>query len=154
MVHTLITSPNIPLFMHSTAAPDVNHASVLLERTRSEGISTPSKDDDSTLLNPSTHRSNLDGNTKSDPGLPEVSGNDISLTLESLIAPSQLPVGYYSLISSLFFRGGLSRAAFASPMERVVLTTSWFTGSPTRSQRRGSYLSGTSEQRAYRWKRR
>lgn len=50
---------------------DVN---VLLERERSEGISSPSRDDDSTLLNPGTHSSILDDNTKSDSGLPEVSG--------------------------------------------------------------------------------
>ncbi|KAI3366954.1 hypothetical protein L3Q82_009591 [Scortum barcoo] len=50
------------------AVKDVN---VLLERERSEGISSPSRDDDSTLLNPGTHSSILDDNTKSDSGLPE-----------------------------------------------------------------------------------
>ncbi|GLD48102.1 anoctamin-4-like isoform X3 [Lates japonicus] len=50
------------------AVKDVN---VLLERERSEGISSPSRDDDSTLLNPATHSSILDDNTKSDSGPPE-----------------------------------------------------------------------------------
>ncbi|KAG7497295.1 anoctamin-4 isoform X1 [Solea senegalensis] len=48
------------------AVKDVN---VLLEKERSEGISSPSRggdDDDSTLLNPATHSSILDDNTKSD----------------------------------------------------------------------------------------
>lgn len=57
---------------------DVN---VLLERERSEDTSTPSRDDDSTLLNPGTHSSILDENTKSDSGLPEVSGKTKSLGL-------------------------------------------------------------------------
>ncbi|XP_044042132.1 anoctamin-4-like isoform X1 [Siniperca chuatsi] len=50
------------------AVKDVN---VLLQRERSEDISSPSRDDDSTLLNPGTHSSILDDNTKSDSGLPE-----------------------------------------------------------------------------------
>ncbi|XP_041819917.1 anoctamin-4-like [Chelmon rostratus] len=49
----------------------VKDVNVLLERERSEGISSPSRDDDSTLLNPGTHSSVLDDNTKSDAGLPE-----------------------------------------------------------------------------------
>lgn len=53
--------------------PGVKDVNVLLERERSEGISSPSRDDDSTLLNPGTHSSVLDDNTKSDAGLPEVS---------------------------------------------------------------------------------
>lgn len=60
---------------------------------------------------------------------------------------------YYDFLLSVF-RGGVSPAAFVSAMERAALTTSWFTGSPARNQRRGRYLSGTSVQRAYRWKRR
>ncbi|XP_041636798.1 anoctamin-4-like isoform X2 [Cheilinus undulatus] len=50
------------------AVKDVN---VLLDRVRSEDTSSPSRDDDSTLLNPGTHSSILDENTKSDSGLPE-----------------------------------------------------------------------------------
>ncbi|XP_036977167.1 anoctamin-4-like [Acanthopagrus latus] len=50
------------------AVKDVN---VLLERERSEGTSSPSRDDDSTLLNPGTHSSILEDNTKSESGLPE-----------------------------------------------------------------------------------
>uniref|UniRef100_A0A3B4UV20 Anoctamin n=1 Tax=Seriola dumerili TaxID=41447 RepID=A0A3B4UV20_SERDU len=49
----------------------VKDVNVQLERERSEGISSPSRYDDSTLLNPGTHSSILDDNTKSDPGLPE-----------------------------------------------------------------------------------
>lgn len=68
------------------------------------------------------------------------------------------PVFGYNSFPSLFVypyvRGGVSPAAFASAMERAVLTTSWFTGSPARSQRRGRFLSVTSGQRAYRWRRR
>lgn len=51
-------------------------------------------------------------------------------------------------------RGGVDPGTFASAMERAVLITSWFTGSPARSQRRGRFLNATSGQRAYRWKRR
>lgn len=54
----------------SLAVKDVN---VHLESERSEGISTPSRDDDSTLPNPGTNSSILDDNTKSDSGQPEVS---------------------------------------------------------------------------------
>uniref|UniRef100_A0A668VTA6 Anoctamin n=2 Tax=Oreochromis aureus TaxID=47969 RepID=A0A668VTA6_OREAU len=50
------------------AVKDVN---VLLERERSGGISSPSRDDDSTLQNQGTHSSILDDNTKSSAGLPE-----------------------------------------------------------------------------------
>ncbi|KAF7664480.1 hypothetical protein LDENG_00176140 [Lucifuga dentata] len=50
------------------AVKDVN---VLLERERSEGISSTSRDDDSTLLNPGTHSSILDENTRTDSPLPE-----------------------------------------------------------------------------------
>ena len=53
------------------AVKDVN---VLLERERSEGISSPSRDDESTLQNPATHSSILDDNTKSSLGNQEVSG--------------------------------------------------------------------------------
>ncbi|KAJ4924861.1 hypothetical protein JOQ06_003811 [Pogonophryne albipinna] len=49
----------------------VKNVNVLLERKRSEGISSPSRDDDSTLLNPDTNSSILDNNTKSDSCLPE-----------------------------------------------------------------------------------
>ena len=52
----------------------MKNVNVLLERKRSEGISSPSRDDDSTLLNPDTNSSILDNNTKSDSSLPEVSG--------------------------------------------------------------------------------
>uniref|UniRef100_A0A8D3APN2 Anoctamin n=1 Tax=Scophthalmus maximus TaxID=52904 RepID=A0A8D3APN2_SCOMX len=41
--------------------------------TLSEGVSSPSRDDDSTLLNPGTHSSILDDNTKSDAAPSEVS---------------------------------------------------------------------------------
>lgn len=59
--------------------PAVKDVNVQLERERSEGISSPSRDDDSTLLNPATHSSILDDNTKSDSGPPEVSGETQSL---------------------------------------------------------------------------
>ncbi|XP_037616622.1 anoctamin-4-like [Sebastes umbrosus] len=49
----------------------VKAVNVLLERKRSESTSSPSRDDDSTLLNPGTNSSILDENTKSDSGLPE-----------------------------------------------------------------------------------
>lgn len=66
---------------------------MLLERERSEGISSPSRCDDSTLLNPATHSSILDDNTKSDSGLPEVSGETKSLgSLRSLLLSSQLKI--------------------------------------------------------------
>uniref|UniRef100_A0A671VM74 Anoctamin n=1 Tax=Sparus aurata TaxID=8175 RepID=A0A671VM74_SPAAU len=60
--------------------PAVKDVNVLLERERSEGISSPSRDDDSTLLNPGTHSSILEDNTKSESGLPEV------ITVLSLIS--------------------------------------------------------------------
>ncbi|KAM9327575.1 anoctamin-4-like [Pholidichthys leucotaenia] len=50
------------------AIKDVN---VLLERERSDGLSSPSRDDDSTLQNAGTRTSILEDNTKSDSGLPE-----------------------------------------------------------------------------------
>uniref|UniRef100_A0A8P4KKZ2 Anoctamin n=1 Tax=Dicentrarchus labrax TaxID=13489 RepID=A0A8P4KKZ2_DICLA len=49
----------------------VKGVNVLLGRQRSEGISSPSRDDDSTLLNQGTHSSILDDNTKSDSSLPQ-----------------------------------------------------------------------------------
>ncbi|KAM3859281.1 anoctamin-4-like isoform 2-T2 [Diretmus argenteus] len=49
----------------------VKDVKVLLERERSEGTSDPSRDDDSTLLNPATHSSILDDNTRTDSALPE-----------------------------------------------------------------------------------
>ncbi|KAM3859282.1 anoctamin-4-like isoform 3-T3 [Diretmus argenteus] len=48
----------------------VKDVKVLLERERSEGTSDPSRDDDSTLLNPATHSSILDDNTRTDSALP------------------------------------------------------------------------------------
>ncbi|KAM3859280.1 anoctamin-4-like isoform 1-T1 [Diretmus argenteus] len=53
----------------------VKDVKVLLERERSEGTSDPSRDDDSTLLNPATHSSILDDNTRTDSALPEVSAS-------------------------------------------------------------------------------
>ncbi|XP_076009973.1 anoctamin-4-like [Genypterus blacodes] len=53
------------------AVKDVN---VLQERQRSEGVSSPSRDDDSTLLNPGTHSSILDDNTRTESPLPEGRG--------------------------------------------------------------------------------
>lgn len=51
---------------------------MLLERESSEGIGSPSRDDDSSLLNPETHSSSIiDENTKSDACLPEVSSHTI-----------------------------------------------------------------------------
>ncbi|XP_051804577.1 anoctamin-4-like isoform X1 [Acanthochromis polyacanthus] len=58
------------------AVKDVN---VLLERERSEGISSPSREDDSTLQNPGTHSSILDDNTKTDSALPEGKSKSSSL---------------------------------------------------------------------------
>lgn len=53
--------------------PAVKDVNVLLEKERSEGISSPSRDDDSTLLNLRTNSSSIvDENTKSDSGPPEV----------------------------------------------------------------------------------
>ncbi|XP_029350776.1 anoctamin-4 isoform X3 [Echeneis naucrates] len=51
--------------------PAVKDVNVHLERERSEGISSPSRVDDSTLLNPETHSSILDDNTKTESRLPE-----------------------------------------------------------------------------------
>lgn len=50
----------------------VKDIKVLPEKERSEGISSSSRDNDSTLLNPGTHSSILD-ETKSESGIPEVS---------------------------------------------------------------------------------
>ncbi|XP_060885857.1 anoctamin-4-like isoform X2 [Labrus mixtus] len=50
---------------------DVKDVNVLLERVRSGDTSSPSRDDDSTLLNPGTPSSILDENSKSNSGLPE-----------------------------------------------------------------------------------
>ncbi|XP_039647907.1 anoctamin-4-like isoform X3 [Perca fluviatilis] len=58
------------------AVKDVN---VLLEREMSEGISSPSRDNDSTLLNLGNNSSILDDNTKSDSGLPEGRGKSSGL---------------------------------------------------------------------------
>nr|XP_040029524.1 anoctamin-4 isoform X4 [Gasterosteus aculeatus aculeatus] len=52
----------------STIVKDVK---VLLDRERSEGVSSPSRDDDSTLLNQGTNSSILDDNTKPDSGVRE-----------------------------------------------------------------------------------
>lgn len=53
--------------------PAVKDVNVLLEKERSEGVSSPSRDDDSTLLNLRTNSSSIvDENTKSDCGPPEV----------------------------------------------------------------------------------
>lgn len=66
---------------------------MLLERKRSESTSSPSRDDDSTLLNPGTNSSILDENTKSDSGLPEVSGETKSQgSLRSLLLSPQLKI--------------------------------------------------------------
>ncbi|TMS02546.1 Anoctamin-4, partial [Larimichthys crocea] len=62
------------------AVKDVN---VLLDRKRSDGISSPSRDDDSTLLNQGTHSSILDDNTKSDSSLPEGRGKSRGLCLSN-----------------------------------------------------------------------
>lgn len=66
--------PTLTAFSSSHIVPpalkDVN---VLLEKERSEGISSPSRDDDSTLLNLRTNSSSIiDENTKSESGPPEV----------------------------------------------------------------------------------
>ncbi|XP_034719151.1 anoctamin-4-like isoform X1 [Etheostoma cragini] len=58
------------------AVKDVN---VLLEREMSEGISSPSRHNDSTLLNLENNSSILDDNTKSDSGLPEGRGKSSGL---------------------------------------------------------------------------
>lgn len=160
---------------------DVN---VLLDRKRSDGISSPSRDDDSTLLNQGTHSSILDDNTKSDSSLPEVSSETKSnCTLHpnwwykpvwSGVVYRVVCVKVTARLTPTYFnhdkqwmrirlrwwwtlcvvRGGVNPEAFAWAMERAVSTTSWFTGSPAHSQRSGRYLSGTSVLRAYRWKRR
>nr|XP_040029517.1 anoctamin-4 isoform X1 [Gasterosteus aculeatus aculeatus]XP_040029518.1 anoctamin-4 isoform X1 [Gasterosteus aculeatus aculeatus]XP_040029520.1 anoctamin-4 isoform X1 [Gasterosteus aculeatus aculeatus]XP_040029521.1 anoctamin-4 isoform X1 [Gasterosteus aculeatus aculeatus] len=49
----------------------VKDVKVLLDRERSEGVSSPSRDDDSTLLNQGTNSSILDDNTKPDSGVRE-----------------------------------------------------------------------------------
>ncbi|XP_013884747.1 anoctamin-4, partial [Austrofundulus limnaeus] len=49
----------------------VNDIKVLLEKESSEGISSSSRDDDSTSLNTGTHSSILDKNTKSESGIPK-----------------------------------------------------------------------------------
>ncbi|KAM4569136.1 anoctamin-4-like isoform 2-T2 [Odontesthes bonariensis] len=58
------------------AVKDVN---VLLKRERSEGISSPSREDESTLQNPATHSSILDDNTKSSLGNQEGRGKSSGL---------------------------------------------------------------------------
>ncbi|TKS91086.1 Anoctamin-4 Transmembrane protein 16D [Collichthys lucidus] len=59
----------------------VKDVKVLLDRKRSDCISSPSRDDDSTLLNQGTHSSILDDNTKSDSSLPEGRGKSRGLCL-------------------------------------------------------------------------
>ncbi|XP_014904621.1 anoctamin-4 isoform X1 [Poecilia latipinna] len=49
----------------------VKDVQVVLQKERSDGISTPSRDDDSTLQNPGTHSSILDDNSKSQSAVPE-----------------------------------------------------------------------------------
>ncbi|XP_075932197.1 anoctamin-4-like [Anarhichas minor] len=49
----------------------VKDVNVLLERERSEGVSSPSRDDDSTLFNQGTNSSIFDDNTKTDSGVRE-----------------------------------------------------------------------------------
>lgn len=66
--------PTLTAFSSSLIVrPAVKDVNVLLEKERSEGISSPSRDDDSTLLNLRTNSSSIvDENTKSDSGPPEV----------------------------------------------------------------------------------
>lgn len=154
------------IWLLSILHPAVKDANALLERESSEGIGSPSRDDDSSLLNPVTHSSSIiDENTKSDACIPEVSSHCIYYHEECKVKTPLLkdagifPSLWVQTPSPLFFvhlyvRGGVNPAAFASAMERAVSTTSWFTGSPARSQRRGRFLSVTSGQRAYRWRRR
>ncbi|XP_061570126.1 anoctamin-4-like [Cololabis saira] len=52
-------------------APDLKDVTVLLENERSEEINSPSRDDDSTLHNPKTHRNIPDNNTKSNSFIPQ-----------------------------------------------------------------------------------
>lgn len=163
---------------YSSAATAVKDVKVLLEWERTEGNSSPSRDDDSTLLNPATHSSLLDDNTKLDSGLPEVSAETHSLSSpESLISTQDISSSstrhkqcmrsnfeHGSLPFECRFshclcflpvpRGEVSPAVFASVMERAASITSWFTGSPAHSQRRGRYLRGISVQKAYTWRRR
>ncbi|XP_032444772.1 anoctamin-4 isoform X1 [Xiphophorus hellerii] len=49
----------------------VKDVQVVLQKERSDGISTPSRDDDSTLQNPGTHSSILDDNSKSQSAVPQ-----------------------------------------------------------------------------------
>ncbi|KAM4523202.1 anoctamin-4-like isoform 1-T1 [Fundulus diaphanus] len=49
----------------------VKDVKVVLQKEKSDGISSPSRDDDSTLQNPGTHSSILDENRKSQLGIPE-----------------------------------------------------------------------------------
>lgn len=63
---------NLCLIYYSSLSA-VKDIKVVLEKERSEGISSSSRDYDSTLLNPGTHSSILDENTKSESGIPEVS---------------------------------------------------------------------------------
>ena len=66
--HT-ITFPSSAIF-----CPAAKHVNALCERERSKGISSSSREDNSTLLDPASHSSSiLNENTKSPPGLPEVS---------------------------------------------------------------------------------
>ncbi|XP_032361622.1 anoctamin-4 isoform X3 [Etheostoma spectabile] len=57
----------------------VKDVNVLLDREMSEGISSPSRHNDSTLLNLENNSSILDDNTKSDSGLPEGRGKSSGL---------------------------------------------------------------------------
>uniref|UniRef100_A0A669CM26 Anoctamin n=1 Tax=Oreochromis niloticus TaxID=8128 RepID=A0A669CM26_ORENI len=70
---------NLGSILFSIYSPAVKDVNVLLERERSGGISSPSRDDDSTLQNQGTHSSILDDNTKSSAGLPEGRSKSSSL---------------------------------------------------------------------------
>ncbi|KAF3704914.1 Anoctamin-4 [Channa argus] len=78
------------------AVKDVN---VLLERERIDGNSSPSRDDDSTLQNPTTHSSILDDNTKLDSGLPEASLTNSGVIFLKLHAPWDVLCRYAELMN-------------------------------------------------------
>lgn len=81
---------------------------MLLERERSEGIGSPTRDDDSSLLNPVTHSSSIvDENTKSDACIPEVSSRCIMRNAK-LKAPS---LGYNSFLFLLPVCQGRSKSS-------------------------------------------
>lgn len=131
--------------------PDAKDANVSSERQRSEGTSSPSRDDNHpSFMTPAAHSGGaVDESSKSSACLPEV-GPCCAHGKQTRNTPGRR----CDSLTSCFFRGGVKPAAFASAMERAASTTSWFTGSPARSRRKGRCSSATSARRACTWRKR